>query len=111
MPSKNDFLQPLLDLMQKNSEKQDERMDKLDEKVDNNTNVLGQVKTKVDGHDLMLADMERALKKIKPGTDIKKHNLAPWYRDPLILKILLYISLIALLIVAAITGVNIGDHL
>ncbi len=111
MAAKNDFLKDLLDMMRENATRQDERMDKLDGKVDKNTETLNNVKGTVDSHDLMLADMERALKKIKPGTQIKKKNLDPWYRDPLILKILLYISLIALLIVAAVTGVNIGDHL
>lgn len=117
--SNQDFLQPLLDLMQKNADRQDERMDRLDAKLEANTTLTNKIheqtkKTngRVNKHDDQIADLISKINRAIPDSQkpIPK-DLAPWYRDPLILKIVLYISLGILLVVGAITGVNIGGLL
>lgn len=118
MPTNNDFLKPLLDLMQKNAERQDERMDTIEAKIEKNTEVTNQIHTqtlktngRVNRHDEEIKEIKLTLEKLHPREMVKKNNLELWYRDPLLLKVVLYILLLAIILVGAILGINVKDIL
>lgn len=119
MSNSPDFLQPLLELMQRNAERQDKNIEKLDRKIDTNTALTNKIheqtkKTngRVNAHDRELAELTLKLNKLLPAeAKVDPKTIAPWYRDPLILKIILYIALGGLLVIGAVVGVDIGGLL
>lgn len=93
MPSNDDFLKPLLDMMNK-------RMDGLDAKMDANTALTQQTLEKMENANGRITNTENAIKRLE-GAKGKKLNV-----NPQLIYVLALGTLILLTIIASLLHVN-----
>lgn len=82
----------------------EEKFDNTDSKIDANTKLTKEVRKEQKAANDRLSALE---KEVFPATK----NLPPWYRDPKIIQIIMYIALAFLLLVAAVTRFDVGKLL
>ena len=100
--TKNDFLQPLLDLMQRNAQDQSKRMDEFDSKLTANTKLTQKALDELQTNHATLQEHTRAIKALERKKG-KKLDISPN-----VLYLVALASVILLLIIATILHVDLG---
>lgn len=102
---KNDFLQPLLDLMQRNADDQSKRMNSFEAKLDKNTSTTQKILDEAKYTNGRVTTTESAIKRLETAKG-KKLDLAPN-----VIYLIAVGAVILLIIVAALLHVNLGGLL
>lgn len=105
MKNQPDFLQPLLDLMQRNAADQTKRMDSLETKLDSNTTTTQKILDEAKYTNGRVTDNEAAIKRLESASG-KKLNL-----PANVIYLIALGAVILLAVIATLLHINLGNLL